>query len=163
MSPRLLGIAERLQFEQLCQLHLEDLFTSLTDARIYQHIGESYPKSIDDLSNEIERLSTPPPRHLGIRKCINVAIRRIDVGQAIGRLEATLVDRRAEIAFLLGPNHWGRGFATEAMQWWHSQLINRENVLEFWATVRPANDRSIRLLQSSATSRKCAGGRLFLA
>lgn len=147
MAPLILGTTARLQFEELSQLHAQDLLAPLTDARVYRHIDSTFPQSMVELSAEIERLLKPPPLHLQIRGTPNAVVRRLDTKEAIGRLEGTLVDRRAEIAFLFGPNHWGMGFATEAVTWRHSRLATLECINEFWATANPTNARSIRLLQ----------------
>ena len=64
----------------------------------------------------------------------------------IGRLEATIVAWRAEVAYLLGPRYWGQGYALEAMLAFQDLLAKHFRVDEFWATTHPANTRSIRLL-----------------
>jgi RimJ/RimL family protein N-acetyltransferase len=54
----------------------------------------------------------------------------------------------AEVAFLFGPIHWGRGHATSALRWLHLHL--REGPAPpttFWGTTLPANTRSAALLE----------------
>jgi len=66
---------------------------------------------------------------------------------AIGRLEATVLEKRAEVAYLFGPEFWGHGYGTESLSWLHMFIEETFHILEFWATVRPDNGRSIRLLE----------------
>ena len=40
----------------------------------------------------------------------------------VGRIEATILEGQAEVAYLLGPRYWGYGFALEAMRWLHQML-----------------------------------------
>ena len=69
---------------------------------------------------------------------------RLD-GLVIGRVEATLHDGIAEIAYLLGPAWWGHGYATEAVRRLLAELESL-GLSEAWAVVDPANDRSAALL-----------------
>ena len=77
---------------------------------------------------------------------MNYAVRLSRTGTLIGRLEATIVEGRAEVAYLFDPQFWGQGYATEAMSAFHDHLQQNEHVSEFWATTAPRNVRSIRLL-----------------
>lgn len=53
------------------------------------------------------------------------------------------------VAFLFGSEHWGRGYAAEALAWLQGYLEIVHAIGEFWATTAPANSRSIRLLLRS--------------
>ncbi|MBD2066303.1 GNAT family N-acetyltransferase [Leptolyngbya sp. FACHB-671] len=66
---------------------------------------------------------------------------------AIGRLEATCCGAWGEVAYLLGEAWWGKGLAFEAMLWWQDYLMTVAPKTEWWATVHPMNQRSIRLLK----------------
>ncbi len=66
---------------------------------------------------------------------------------AIGRLEATWYGEWGELAYLFGRDWWGKGLAFDAMCWWHDYLDAAVPGTKWWATVQPANHRSIRLLQ----------------
>jgi RimJ/RimL family protein N-acetyltransferase len=65
----------------------------------------------------------------------------------IGTLQATIIQRHAEVAYLFDPQFWGYGYATEAMWTFQAHLRDQERVAEFWATTAPGNARSIRLLE----------------
>ncbi|WP_422110753.1 GNAT family N-acetyltransferase [Candidatus Synechococcus calcipolaris] len=61
--------------------------------------------------------------------------------------EATGHGAWGEVAYLLGEAWWGKGLAFEAMSWWHDYLATVTPRTEWWATVHPMNQRSIRLLK----------------
>ena len=65
----------------------------------------------------------------------------------IGRLEATVHAGIAEVAFLFGRSHWGRGLALEALSWLHAEIERHFAITGFWATTLPANTRCQSLLQ----------------
>ncbi|WP_308504504.1 GNAT family N-acetyltransferase [uncultured Actinomyces sp.] len=67
-------------------------------------------------------------------------------GQMLGRLEATVHDGLAEVAFLFGPGHWGHGHAQQGLVWLQAEVSRRCGVHDFWATTVPANQRCQRLL-----------------
>jgi RimJ/RimL family protein N-acetyltransferase len=67
----------------------------------------------------------------------------------LGRLEATLHHFIAEVAFLIGPNHWGKGYAHEALSWMHSEIHDAYGIDSFWATTVPGNIRCQSLLHRS--------------
>jgi RimJ/RimL family protein N-acetyltransferase len=66
--------------------------------------------------------------------------------EVIGRVEATSHDGITEIAYLINPSHWGRGFATSATELLLEEL-RKESEFNFWATVDPNNSASIRVLE----------------
>lgn len=63
----------------------------------------------------------------------------------LGRLEATLHDGLAEVAFLYAPPSWGRGLATDGLRWLHRELRSR-SATALWATTDPENTASAALL-----------------
>jgi RimJ/RimL family protein N-acetyltransferase len=63
------------------------------------------------------------------------------------RLEATVHDGIAEVAFLFGPAHWGKGHATAGLLWLHAHLAAEHGAPVLWATTVPANAASRALLE----------------
>ncbi len=64
-------------------------------------------------------------------------------GTYLGRIEATVHPGGwAEIAYVFGVAHRGRGLARAAVRW----MLEDIGVDEVWATTTPANARSRRLL-----------------
>ena len=59
---------------------------------------------------------------------------------------STVHDGIAEVAFLLGTAHWGRGHTTEGLRWHHVEIARVSPGVACWATTLPENARSARLL-----------------
>jgi RimJ/RimL family protein N-acetyltransferase len=98
------------------------------------------------LSAEFARLSSGPPPGHGDGAWINCAVQRKTDGRWIGRVQATVHAGWAEVAYLFEPACWGHGYASESLAWLQRYVESQEDVSEFWATVAPLNQRSIRLL-----------------
>jgi hypothetical protein len=118
----------------------------LCDARVYAFIDAPCP-TLTDLEASFARKEAGAPAERSDERWLDYAVRVTESGEAIGRLEATIIGERAEVAYLFGPNFWGYGFATEGLAWLHEFLSSSFGVSEFWATANPDNIRSIRLLE----------------
>jgi len=138
--------SQRLQYEKITPAHAAELQEALCDPRVYEFITDHGTPTADELLEEFSRkaLGSPPTR--SDETWIDYVVRSKESGMTVGRIEATIVEGQAEVAYLLGPRHWGYGFALEAMRWLHQMLESEFGVFEFWATVSPNNDRSLRLL-----------------
>jgi ribosomal-protein-alanine N-acetyltransferase len=141
------GSSSRLRFEPLVRAHARCLGEALLDPAAYTFIAGSPPKSMEDLAAQFERRSAGPPASRLEERWWNIAILSIDGVHGLGRLEATLSDDRAEVAYVLGPKHWGNGYAYEAMCWFQQKLAQDGAASKFWATVLPANEKSVQLLR----------------
>jgi RimJ/RimL family protein N-acetyltransferase len=137
----------RLRYEPLITEHAQALFPVLADPAVYRYIDDDIPTSVEELSKRFKQMSSGPPVNRTDELWWNYAVRLVESSLLIGRLEATIVQDRAEVAYLFGPAYWGQGYATEAMLWLHRQLQARTSASTFWATVRPENLRSIKLLR----------------
>ena len=142
---------ERLVLEPLVAEHAPGLFTALDDARVGAYIGAPDVTTLEALEHRIRRLHEGPPADRPDERWVNLAVilRNDPHGgppgrrTVIGRLEATVHDEWAEIAYLLGPAYWGAGYATEAVGWFLGHLERPE----LWAAVHPKNEPSWRLLE----------------
>jgi RimJ/RimL family protein N-acetyltransferase len=138
-------MSSRLHFEPLTVGHLDDLAVAILHPAVYAFIEESLP-SIDVFILGLSRaLAGPGPSAVG-QVWLNYLVRAADSGAMLGRLEATVHDGLAEVAFLFAPDHWGKGFATEGLQWLHGQIASACGVTEFWATTVVQNTRCQALL-----------------
>ncbi len=126
-----------LRFEPLLTSHLDALATVLLDPAVYQHIEDELPTP-DEFRLGLERALAAPGVHYLVRDA---------AGGMLGRLEATVHHQVAEVAFLFGAQHWGRGYATAGLSWFHDELVRNHAVPEFWATTTSANHRSQALLR----------------
>ena len=138
---------QRLCYEPLAVEHAQDLFPMYADPAIYEYISDRPAAAVADVAARICRLAGGPPADRARELWWNFVVRRTDSGVAIGLMDVTLVDDRAEVGYVFGSAHWGRGYATEAVEWLHQHLRERSTAATFWATVLPGNARSIRLLQ----------------
>jgi RimJ/RimL family protein N-acetyltransferase len=140
------GLAsERLTYEPLTAAHAAALFPSFCDPRVTEHIGDA-PASLEALAADFTRMAAGPPASRPTDQWIDFAVRLASTGDYIGRIESTCYGAWAEVAYVFGVAWWGKGYASEAMRWMHAHLMSRFGVTEFWATVRPANTRSLALL-----------------
>jgi RimJ/RimL family protein N-acetyltransferase len=64
-------------------------------------------------------------------------------GRVIGKLGAW---RLPEVGFLLHPDHWGRGYATEAMRAFLTHVFQSHRIDALTADVDPRNTASLKLL-----------------
>jgi RimJ/RimL family protein N-acetyltransferase len=130
------------RLEELDESHTDGLFAALDHELVGQFIGGPDVTTPDELRARIsQRRSGPPPERE--ETWLNFAV-LVD-GVVVGRVEATLHDGIAEIAYVLGPPFWGHGYATAATADLITRL-QRPQVGTVWACVHPANDRSTRVL-----------------
>ena len=78
-----------------------------------------------------------------------VVIQKID-GRMIGSGEFNLrdqINKVGEIAYIINPDHWGKGFATEVAQILIEFGFNEFNLHRIYATCDPGNVGSIKVLE----------------
>ncbi|MFM8769005.1 MAG: GNAT family N-acetyltransferase [Rubrivivax sp.] len=134
----------RLLIEPLRAEHLRELATYLLHPEVYEHIG-GLP-SFEDFVLDREIALRGPSMEAGHERWLNFLVRDESSRQMLGRLEATLHDSIAEVAFLFSPKHWGKGIASEALAWLHREVQDAYGFTSFWATTIPANARCQSLL-----------------
>jgi RimJ/RimL family protein N-acetyltransferase len=146
---------DRLKYEPLTLDHASLLCEALTDPIVYAHILGDFPNSLDALTKRFEATLRGPKPEWKNETWINYAIVEKATGIGVGRLEATIIQpdhvtdstfTRAEVAYLLGPKFWGKGYGFEALGWLIDQL-HKMNIPVIYATVHPNNSPSIRLLK----------------
>src|SRR5664279_889740 len=136
----------RLEYEKIQPAHALELQESLCDHRVYEFITDHGTPTADELLQVFARKALGSPSTRSDETWIDYAVRSKESGVALGRIEATILEGQAGVAYLLDPRYWGCGYASEAMQWLHQALEFQFRVFDFWATVSPTNDRSLRLL-----------------
>lgn len=140
-------VGSRLIIEQLRIEHLAELATHLRHREVYEHI-RGVP-SLEDFILDRERALLGPSRNANAEHWLNYLVRESSNNQMLGRLEATLHDSIAEVAFVFSPLHWGKGFAHEALAWLHAEIKRTHSISSYWATTVPANKRCQALLRRS--------------
>jgi len=71
-------------------------------------------------------------------------------GPAIGECDLSEIDRhhrRAEVGFLFARRHWGKGYASEAMEAVIAHAFGELDLERLWARFHEGNDASKRLLE----------------
>ena len=139
--------SERLVYEAIGPEHAAELHGALEHPEVYRFIEGVSPVDLESVRQACERKAAGPPPHRQDERWLDILVRRTRDGRALGRIEATLLEGRAEVAYLLGPEHWGRGYACEALEWLHRLIAQEPEIDSFWATVHPENARSIALLR----------------
>lgn len=135
----------RLLLEPLLVAHADQL-PGLLDRRVYAHFASA--DAINDLSqlrDQFEALLGFSEQVSPERRLLNLVVRVMASGELIGRLEALLRDRNAELAFLFVPEVWGHGYAREAVQRLMDHLVAEARVATYWVSITPTNARSIAL------------------
>lgn len=144
-----LMLSQNLSFEPLSATHADELFSILTAPSVLAFIDPmGAPPTLAELKAGYAACTRGPVAPImPTEQWFNMAIRlKSPPFRAIGRLEATRYGEWGELAYLLGEEWWGKGLAFEAMSWWHDYLAAAAPNIQWWATVHPANQRSIRLL-----------------
>lgn len=137
------GRTARLVIEPIDQHHAVGLFAALDHELVGRFIGGPDVTTLDALRDRIGLLQAGPPAERDER-WYNFVVAADSV--VVGRIEATVHDGFAEIAYVFGPAFWGRGYAAEATAWLLDALRS-DGITAFWATVVPENRASIALLE----------------
>lgn len=149
----------RLSYSLTTLADAPELFAALDHPEVGRFIGGPDVTTLHNLQCRIEWLLTGPPPDRADQTWINAVVRRSRDRTVIGRLEATVHPGWAELAWVLGPEHWGRGYGTEAAGWLIDHLAEVHHVTELWATVDPGNLASVKLLRRWGFEEQGARGR----
>jgi RimJ/RimL family protein N-acetyltransferase len=110
-TPRLLS--ERLVLEPLRVAHAEELAPVLGDPALYEFTGGTAP-GLAELRERFERQVSGWSAD-GRDRWLNWVLRERASGRAVGAVQATVKPRMiAEVAWVVGSEHQGHGFAQEA-------------------------------------------------
>ena len=108
--------SERLVLEPLRPEHAKELAPVLDDADLHRFIGGE-PQSADELLARFERQAVGHSPD-GRQHWLNWAVRERSSGEALGTMQATVSsdahETVAEVAWVIGLSHQGKGFAKEA-------------------------------------------------
>ena len=120
MIPVPAGSSARLRFEPIAARHAAALSDALLDPEVHRFIEGPRSQSVQELAERYERLSRGSSRDG--QRWWHLAVFAVETGEGLGEIEATIVERRAEMAYLFGSRHWGHGYAQEAMCWLEERL-----------------------------------------
>lgn len=135
----------------LRQNDIEPWFDYLTQQAVYQHTSWNVqsPAELEHYAWQTERFTDS--------SALRFAIADRDTDRLLGTAgfhTVTPVNASAELAYDLSPAAWGRGLATAAcaslLRWGHRHV----GLVRIQATVLPANQRSIQVLERNGFERE---------
>jgi RimJ/RimL family protein N-acetyltransferase len=136
---------ERLLLEPLTVAHAEQLFELLRDPVLYRYLDTPPPPTLEHLRGVYAKLETRRSPD-GRERWLNWIVRPHRQAP-VGYVQATVGGGRAWVAYVLGRDHWGHGYAGEATAAMLRHLAAAHAVTRCLATVEAENLRSIRVLQ----------------
>ena len=130
----------QLTLEPLHPEHAPEMVPVLAHPGLYEFTG-GLPPTLEVLTHRYILQSGGDPS--GAQIWLNWVIRIRETGSAAGFVQATVEAGRtaADLAWVVGKEHQGRGYATEAAQAMVDWLI-RQKITSFSACIHPANIRS---------------------
>lgn len=140
--------SKSLVLEPLKKDHASSLFEVLKDPKIYIYIPEDPSTDAEALADKFDTLSKGASSHLD-ELWLNYALYDSGISQYIGTFQATIFinDKKASVAYILNPNYWGKGYATQALSLMINKLIKEYEIIEFEACIDTRNTKSIELVK----------------
>jgi RimJ/RimL family protein N-acetyltransferase len=102
---------DRLVLEPLRPEHADEMVGVLSDPALYSHTGGS-PASLEELRERYERQVLGRSAD-GSQRWLNWILRERATGRAAGYVQATVEGGSADVAWVVGREFQGRGFARE--------------------------------------------------
>lgn len=143
---------ERLQLEPLRVEHAAAMVPVLADSALYEFTGGT-PPSLDELS-ERYGMQVAGPGRVDEQWLNWIVFRRVG-GDAVGFVQATVEGSRSDIAWLIGVEHQGHGFATEATRAMIRSL-GQDGIRAFDAHIHPDHRSSQGVARAAGLGRSGA-------
>jgi [ribosomal protein S5]-alanine N-acetyltransferase len=148
-----------LVLEPLTVAHAAQMFALLSEPELYRYLGYGPPPSLEHVQTvygKLEARWSPD----GTEQWLNWVIREPG-GELAGFVQATVESSgRAWVAYVLGRERWGRGYATLATRCMMQHLQSDYGVTHYLATVEQSNAASIAVLArlgfAAASEQECA-------
>ena len=136
--------AGSLILEPLVAAHAEAMFAVLTEPELYRYLDYPPPPTVEHLAGVYAHLEASKSPN-GDKHWLNWIV--CPLGQPpVGYVQATVTSSSAWIGYVFSKKHWGKGYATHAVQAMLEHLPVEYRVSRFLATVEAENAASIRLL-----------------
>ena len=132
--------------------HAAAMFPILVSRELYRFTGGEPPNSVAEIEKWFTALETRSSQD-GSERWLTWIIQLVECSTSIGYVQATISDGKADLAWLIGVDWQGQGYATEAIRalvdWLH------ENQLDMiTAHIHPNHEVSQRLARSAGLHRK---------
>jgi ribosomal-protein-alanine N-acetyltransferase len=137
---------ERLYLRPIAAGDADALFEARGDAEVMRYWD--WPRQ--DSAEAVRRIFEEHIPELGNGATLWWAVALAPGGLAIGECDLSEIDRhhgRAEVGFLFGRRHWGKGYAREAMEAVIDQGFGALGLERLWARFHAGNEASRRLLE----------------
>lgn len=138
---------ERLVLRELVVTDAPALFDMRCDERVMRHIPRGRPSAVGEMEQLIARITEERAANNGLTWGIALPEQGALIG-TIGFYRLQKEHHRGEVGYLLHPDHWGWGYAGEALD---AAVQHGFHVLGFHsieAVTDPANHASNRLLRT---------------
>jgi ribosomal-protein-alanine N-acetyltransferase len=135
----------------LCEITKADavhILEQRTNPGIMKYLDRPPLENLEAAEVFVEKMRTDFLEHQGISWMITLQKSREAIG-TIGLWRFDKPNQRAEIGYMLLPDYWGQGFATEALQVVLTFAFETLKVHSIEANVNPENEASKRLLMKS--------------
>jgi ribosomal-protein-alanine N-acetyltransferase len=141
------GYTERLRLEEINESHALLMFPVLEDDLIYRYIPDTRCSTVEELKTRYLQLKSGSSSPGEI--WWNFILFRSHHPAPIGFVQATLMpeERLAEVAYVLSPEYWGQGYATEALAWLIGQVAHYGNIDTVQAQIDERNLKSISVVR----------------
>jgi ribosomal-protein-alanine N-acetyltransferase len=140
-------LTPRLELRRTRVEDAEAMFDALRDPAMYAFIPRDPPQSVADVSQRFARITqeVAPDRDA---QWLNWTVWRRESSAPIGMTEATISPgNAAQIAYMIDPRHWRRGYASEAVAAMLEALTS-SGAVSFEACLDVRNHASRALMQS---------------
>lgn len=123
-----MGVNKRLALIPVMKSHAREMFPILADPSLYHFIGGEPPESREAVERWFSALETRhSPDHA--ERWLTWIVQLNQAAEAIGYVQATVADGQADVAWLIGADWQGQGYAQTAAillrDWLEENQINR--------------------------------------
>jgi RimJ/RimL family protein N-acetyltransferase len=137
--------SDRIELEPLRPEHAAELFPLLDDARLHEYTGGK-PATLDELTARYEFLRDRRSPD-GAERWLNWIVRVRSSGEAVGTVQATIVGDNAFVAWVIGSEAQGQGYAGEAARSLVTALMEDPKIASVTALVAPGHIASERVAE----------------
>lgn len=120
------------------------VFSYTADPRASRYLGWRPHRAIDETREFLSSCAEGWREGRRLRWLIRSAH-----GGVVGMIEAQLGRAMAGVGYVIAPQHWGRGYATEALSLVVEALFEHTSVPSVWAVCDVENHASARVLEKS--------------
>lgn len=144
---------ERLILNEITDQHVEELSVILSDPEVAKH-DYFYPtKNLEEVMQFIERYGEERQDNEEItwgifEKSTKKLVGTCGLGDFLDQA------KRAEIGYALAQDHWGKGYATEAIQAVVAYGFEVVGLNRIEASITPGNESSVRVLEKNGFTRE---------